>query len=123
LVKLFICAILFVYIEIKLFYTNIMAKKSMIQREEKRKRLVKKYSAKRNEILNQLKEADSLDEIFALNQKIQKLPRNSAPNRVRNRCWKTGRPHGYLRYFGLCRNAVRELAHDCLLPGVTKASW
>ena len=72
LVKLFICAILFVYIEIKLFYTNIMAKKSMIQREEKRKRLVKTYSAKRNEILNQLKEADSLDEIFALNQKIQR---------------------------------------------------
>jgi small subunit ribosomal protein S14 len=87
-----------------------MAKKSMIQREEKRKRLVKKYASKRNEILKQLKEADSLDEIFALNQKIQKLPRNSAPNRVRNRCWKTGRPHGYLRYFGLCRNAVRESA-------------
>ena len=100
-----------------------MAKKSMIQREEKRKRLVKKYASKRNEILKQLKEADSLDEIFALNQKIQKLPRNSAPNRVRNRCWKTGRPRGYVRYFGLCRNAVRELAHECVLPGVTKASW
>ena len=100
-----------------------MAKKSMIQREQKRKRLVKKYLDKRNDILKQLKQADSLDEIFALNQKIQKLPRNSAPTRVRNRCWKTGRPHGYFRYFGLCRNALRELAHDCALPGVTKASW
>ena len=100
-----------------------MAKKSMIQREQKRKRLVKKYLDKRNDILKQLKQADSLDEIFALNQKIQKLPRNSAPTRVRNRCWKTGRPHGYFRYFGLCRNALRELAHDCVLPGVTKASW
>ena len=100
-----------------------MAKKSMIQRELKRKRLVEKYSKKRNEILNQLKKADSFDEIFALNQKIQKLPRNSAPVRARNRCWKTGRPHGYFRYFGLCRNAVRELSHDCVLPGVTKASW
>ena len=95
----------------------------MIQREQKRKRLVKKYLDKRNDILKQLKQADSLDEIFALNQKIQKLPRNSAPTRVRNRCWKTGRPHGYFRYFGLCRNALRELAHDCVLPGVTKASW
>ena len=56
-------------------------------------------------------------------KKLQKLPRNSAPTRVRNRCWKTGRPHGYFRFFGLCRNAVRELAHDCVLPGVTKASW
>ena len=95
----------------------------MIQRELKRKNLVQKYSKKRNEILSQLKEAKSLDEIFALNQRIQKLPRNSASIRVRNRCWKTGRPNGYFRFFGLCRNAVRELAHDCVLPGVIKASW
>jgi small subunit ribosomal protein S14 len=100
-----------------------MAKKSMLQRELKRKNLVLKYATKRKEILNQLKNAESLDEIFELNEKIQKLPRNSSKVRVRNRCWKTGRPHGYLRYFGLCRNAVREMSHDCLLPGVTKASW
>jgi small subunit ribosomal protein S14 len=100
-----------------------MAKKSMLEREYKRKRLVTKYSEKRKEILKELKKAESLEQIFELNAKLQKLPRNSAPTRVRNRCWKTGRPRGFFRYFGLCRNAVREMAHDCVLPGVTKASW
>jgi small subunit ribosomal protein S14 len=100
-----------------------MAKKSMLEREKKRKRLVLKYAEKRKEILNQLKKASSLEEIFAFNEKLQKLPRNSARTRVRNRCWKTGRPRGYFRHFGLCRNALRELAHDCVLPGLIKASW
>lgn len=100
-----------------------MAKKSMLERELKRKKLVAKYSQKRSEILNQLKNASSLEEKFLLNEKIQKLPRNSSKIRLRNRCWKTGRPRGYFRFFGLCRNALRELAHDCFLPGVTKASW
>jgi len=95
-----------------------MAKKSMLEREYKRKRLVTKYSEKRKEILKELKKAESLEQIFELNAKLQKLPRNSAPTRVRNRCWKTGRPRGFFRYFGLCRNAVREMAHDCVLPGV-----
>ena len=100
-----------------------MAKKSMIEREKKRKNLVLKYSEKRKTILNELKNASSLEEIFQLNEKLQTLPRNSAPTRMRNRCWKTGRPRGFFRYFGLCRNAVRELGHDCYLPGVIKASW
>jgi small subunit ribosomal protein S14 len=100
-----------------------MAKKSMLERESKRKKLVLRYSKRREEILNQLKKVESLEDIFALNEKIQKLPRNSSSIRVRNRCWKTGRPRGYYRYFGICRNVVREFAHDCLLPGVTKASW
>jgi small subunit ribosomal protein S14 len=100
-----------------------MAKKSMIQREEKRKKLVKKYSEKRQKLLTELKTAKSLDEKFLINAKIQKLPRNSSRIRQKNRCWKTGRPRGFLRFFGLSRNAVRELANDCLLPGVTKASW
>jgi len=100
-----------------------MAKKSMLEREKKRKSLINKYSKKRQLLLKQLKEANSLDSIFEVNQKIQKLPRNSSRIRLRNRCWKTGRPRGYSRFFGLCRNAVRELAHDCFLPGVTKASW
>ena len=100
-----------------------MAKKSMLQREVKRKELVRKFSEKRKIILCELKKAQSLEEIFTLNEKLQKLPKNSAPNRVRNRCWKTGKPRGYSRFFGLCRNALRELAHDCFLPGVTKASW
>ena len=100
-----------------------MAKKCMLEREKKRKSLVTKYSKKRKMILNELKSADSLETIFELNKKIQKLPRNSAPNPVRNRCWKTGRPRGYVRFFGLSRNAVRELSHECFLPGVIKASW
>lgn len=100
-----------------------MAKKAMLQREIKRKKLVEKYFEKRKTILSQLKHTSSLEEIFSLNEKLQKLPKNSSNIRLRNRCWKTGKPRGYSRFFGLCRNALRELAHDCFLPGVTKASW
>jgi len=100
-----------------------MAKKSMLERELKRTKLVQRYAKKRAELMNNLKSANSLDEIFEINKKIQKLPRNSAKTRMRNRCWKTGKPRGYSRFFGLCRNVVREFAHDCFLPGVTKASW
>jgi len=100
-----------------------MAKKSMLERELKRKKLITKYSEKRKNLLNQLKKAGSLEEIFEINQKIQKLPRNSSRIRLRNRCWKTGRPRGFFRFFGLCRNVLREMSHECLLPGVTKSSW
>ena len=100
-----------------------MAKKSMLERELKRKKLVTRYSEKRKRLLSLLKETSSLEEKFIINEKLQKLPRNSAKVRVHNRCWKTGRPHGYFRYFGLCRNAVREMSHKGLLPGVVKASW
>ena len=100
-----------------------MAKKSMLEREKKRKKLTARFLKKRQDILSSLKKATSLETIFELNEKIQKLPRNSARTRIRNRCWKTGRPRGYFRFFGLCRNAVREMAHDCFLPGVTKSSW
>lgn len=100
-----------------------MAKKSMWEREKKRKQLISRFAKKREFFLKQLKTAKNLETIFELNEKIQKLPRNSARIRMRNRCWKTGRPRGYSRFFGLCRNAVREMAHDCFLPGVTKASW
>lgn len=100
-----------------------MAKKSMLQRELKRQNLVKKYLEKRKILLKELKSTTSLEEIFILNEKLQKLPKNSSPIRLRNRCWKTGKPRGYSRFFGLCRNALRELALDCFLPGVTKASW
>ena len=95
----------------------------MLERERKRQKLVTKYLTKRKLLLAELKQANSLEEKFIINEKIQKLPRNSSPIRLRNRCWKTGRPRGYFRFFGLCRNAVREMSHDCLLPGVTKASW
>ena len=100
-----------------------MAKKSMLERETKRKKLVAKYADKRKTLLKELKNASSFEETCALNEKIQKLPRNSSRIRVRNRCWKTGRPRGYYRFFGLCRNVVREMGNDCFLPGVTKASW
>jgi small subunit ribosomal protein S14 len=100
-----------------------MAKKAMLERESKRKKLVSKYSEKRKNLLTELKTVSSLEEKFIINEKIQKLPRNSSNIRLRNRCWKTGRPRGYFRFFGLCRNAVREMSSDCFLPGVTKASW
>lgn len=95
----------------------------MLEREKKRKKLVIKYAEKRASFLKELKQVQSLEEIFKINEKIQKLPRNSSRIRLRNRCWKTGRPRGYFRFFGLCRNALRELANDCFLPGITKASW
>jgi small subunit ribosomal protein S14 len=100
-----------------------MAKQSMIQRELKRIKLVKKYSKKRNEILLNLKKAKNLSEIFTLQKHLQTLPGNSLPIRVKNRCWKTGRSRGFYRDFGLSRHVIREMAHQCLLPGVTKASW
>jgi len=104
-----------------------MAKKSMIERERKRKNLVTRYKLKRKSLLIELKKASlkglSFDEISPLHKKLQKLPKNSSPQRQRNRCWKTGRPRGYFRFFGLCRNILREMAHDCFLPGVTKSSW
>jgi small subunit ribosomal protein S14 len=100
-----------------------MAKQNMIQREIKRIKLVKKYSKKRTEILLNLKETKTLSEVFKWQKKLQSLPNNSLPIRVRNRCWKTGRCRGFYRDFGLSRHVIREMAHQCLLPGVTKASW
>ena len=98
----------------------------MIERENRRNFLVNKYRSKRKGIQTELKKAQdssNFSNMLILQKKLQKLPVNSSKVRLRNRCWKTGRPHGYFRYFGLCRNAVRELSHDCVLPGVTKASW
>jgi small subunit ribosomal protein S14 len=100
-----------------------MAKKSMLQRELKRKKLVNKYKNQRDFLRNAIKKANSLEEKLEISAKLQKLPKNSSQIRLRNRCWKTGKPRGYYRFFGLCRNVLREFAHDCLLPGVTKASW
>lgn len=100
-----------------------MAKQSMIQRELKRSRLVEKYKLKRKEILNDIKSTQNLKSIFTLQSKLQRLPRNSSPIRLRNRCWKTGRSRGFYRDFGLSRHVLREMGHACLLPGVTKSSW
>jgi small subunit ribosomal protein S14 len=100
-----------------------MAKKSMIERERKREQLIQKYAAKRAALKEQFASATSQQEKMEIHRKLQQLPRNSAPSRHRNRCWATGRPRGYYRDFGLCRNKLREMAHEGLLPGVVKSSW
>ena len=100
-----------------------MAKKSMVQREKKRISLNLKYRTKRANLLKQYKKTDGFKSKLDIHSKIQKLPRNSAKNRIRNRCWKTGRSRGYYRDFGISRHVLREMAHSCLLPGVTKSSW
>ncbi len=101
-----------------------MAKVSMVQRELKRAKAVKKYAAKREEIKKQMKNPDlDMEQIQELVTKLQKLPRDSSPVRKRNRCNLTGRPHGYYRKFGLGRNKLREAAMRGDIPGLRKASW
>lgn len=89
-----------------------MAKKSMIARDVKRKKMITQYAAKRAE----LKAAGDLEG-------LAKLPRNSSPTRWKNRCVETGRPHAYMRRFGLSRISFRERASRGEIPGVTKSSW
>lgn len=89
-----------------------MAKESMKAREVKRAKLVKRYEKKRAELKAN---GDSVG--------LQKLPKNSSPVRLRNRCKLTGRPRGYIRQFGISRLTFREMASAGLIPGVTKASW
>ena len=100
-----------------------MAEKSMIERERKRIKLNIKYANKRVLLLNEYKITESFNGKLEIHFKIQKLPRNSAKIRIRNRCWKTGRPRGFHRDFGISRHVLREMAHQCLLPGVVKSSW
>jgi small subunit ribosomal protein S14 len=100
-----------------------MAKKSMIEREKKRIKLEEKYSSKRATLLKQYKTETNFNLKLELHSKLQKLPRNSAKIRIRNRCWKTGRPRGVFRDFGVSRHVFREMSHQCLLPGITKSSW
>lgn len=101
-----------------------MAKKSMLQRELKREKLVKKYAVKRTELKAIIVSQDAdFDEKMAAVDQLQKLPRDGSPSRGRNRCSLTGRPHGYYRKFGLSRNKLRQLAMQGDVPGVVKASW
>ena len=95
----------------------------MIEREKKRIKLNNKYKIKRQNLLKQYQTTEDFNLKLEIHSKIQKLPRNSANIRIRNRCWKTGRPRGYYRDFGVSRHVLREMAHQCLLPGVTKSSW
>ncbi len=101
-----------------------MAKKSMIERELKRTKLVKKYAVKRAELKATIRNVKSSDEERAVAQeKLNSLPRDSSSVRQRNRCAITGRPHGVYRKFGLGRNKLREAAMKGEIPGLTKASW
>lgn len=101
-----------------------MAKTSMINREVKRARTVKKYAGKRAELKALIKNPNLSDEerMNAV-QKLQALPRDASPTRMRNRCRLTGRPHGFYRKFGLARNKLREAAMRGDIPGLHKASW
>lgn len=101
-----------------------MAKKSMIAREVKRAKLVKRYEEKRAALKAIISNPESsFEEKEAAQIKLQKLPRDSSSARQRNRCNLTGRPHGYYRKFGLSRNKLREATMRGDVPGLTKASW
>nr|YP_009393553.1 ribosomal protein S14 [Bostrychia simpliciuscula]ARW62115.1 ribosomal protein S14 [Bostrychia simpliciuscula] len=100
-----------------------MAKKSMIQREIKRKKLIDKYKKERKEIKKLINSTENFENKIKLQEKYQKIPKNSLKCRARNRCWMTGRSRGYYSDFGLSRHVLREMSHDCLLPGIKKSSW
>lgn len=101
-----------------------MAKKSSIEKNERRRRLVKQYAARRNR-LKAVAEDESLpmEERFAARLKLAALPRNSAASRIRNRCEVTGRPRSFYRKFKISRIALRELASSGQIPGMVKSSW
>ncbi len=101
-----------------------MAKKSKIVREQKLIRNVKKYASLRSELKNIIKSPNSsLEDKEAAVAKLDKLPKSSSRIRVRNRCFKTGRPRGVISRFKLSRLSFREMALNGEIPGVTKASW
>jgi small subunit ribosomal protein S14 len=101
-----------------------MAKKSMVAREDKRKKLALKYDAKRKSLREIIRDPNtSFEQKEEAQIKMQKLPRDSSSVRIRNRCGLTGRPHGYYRKFGLSRNKLREATMRGDVPGVVKASW
>jgi small subunit ribosomal protein S14 len=101
-----------------------MAKKSMIAREDKRKKLVLKHDAKRKTLREIIRDpGTSFEQKEKAQLQLQKLPRDSSVTRIRNRCGLTGRPHGYYRKFGLSRNKLREATMRGDVPGVVKASW
>ena len=101
-----------------------MAKVSMVEREKKRQRLVAKYAEKRAKLKAiAIDEELPMEERFKARLKLAKLPRNSAPNRMRNRCLITGRPRSYYRKLKMSRIALRDLASHGEIPGMVKSSW
>ena len=101
-----------------------MAKLSSINKNERRKKLVKKYAGKYAR-LKAIADNEALDETERLmaRLKLAEIPRNGNPTRVRNRCATTGRPRGYYRKFGINRIELRELGNSGLIPGLVKSSW
>jgi small subunit ribosomal protein S14 len=101
-----------------------MAKLSLINRDQKRRKLVKKFAKKREALVAIIDDAKASDETrFAARLKLQQLPRNANPTRLRSRCALTGRPRGFFRKFGLGRSKLREFAMRGEIPGIVKASW
>lgn len=101
-----------------------MAKKSMLMRNAKRRKTVERYAAKRAELKRIIADPRASDEEKRAAQfKLQSLPRDASPVRLRNRCAMSGRPHGYYRRFGLARNMLREATMRGEIPGLSKASW
>ncbi len=101
-----------------------MAKKSSVEKNNKRIRMVEQYKERRMILKKATVDLSlSLEDRMAAQAKLSELPKNSSAVRVRNRCSQTGRPRGYLRFFGVSRIVFRELASAGLLPGVRKASW
>ena len=101
-----------------------MSKKSSVEKNNRRKRLVKKYAGKRERLLAIANdEARPMEERFEARLKLAELPRNGSPTRVRNRCEITGRPRAYYRKLGMSRIALRELGSKGLIPGLVKSSW
>jgi len=101
-----------------------MAKKSMVEREKKRARLVQQYAVRRAELKAiAADESRPMEERFKANLKLAQLPRNSSATRLHNRCQLTGRPKAYYRKLKISRIALRELASDGQIPGMVKSSW
>ena len=101
-----------------------MAKLAVINREAKRRATVKKYAEKRKALLEMLQDPKATDDAKdQARAKLQALPRDASPVRLRNRCAMTGRPRGTFRKFGLARNKIREIAMRGEIPGMIKASW
>ena len=101
-----------------------MAKLAVINREQKRRKTVAKFAAKRAALLETINDVKRSDEDRQeAREKLQQLPRNASPVRLRNRCKLTGRPRGVFRKFGLARNKLREIALRGEIPGLIKASW
>jgi small subunit ribosomal protein S14 len=101
-----------------------MAKTAVVNRDKKRRETVKKFAARRKELLEILSDQKlPPEERYAAREKLQKLPRDASPVRLRNRCALTGRPRGVYRKFGLARGKLRIIALHGEIPGVIKASW